>query len=478
MKELVKNTGIYIITSGFAQGLIFFLWVVLAWWLVPEQIGLYALVMFIIEFFSAFNIFGLDSAITRFYYGKESIASIFSNALVILVASSFCSALLFSLTARVIPLVITGLSDILNKNLLLFSSIIFTNTLVNFSLAHYSALKKSLAYAKIQLSKVLVFCLLAVIFVRFGWGILGVFYALLLSSLGTAILFVTNVKDLVSFNLTSTKIIKYLLSYAFPMMLYLTFSIIISYFSRFLLDRYTNLSTLGVYSFFLTLTLQVNGLWSSFNRAWTPEIFSQFLVDKKRALDNVKFMVFFSCFFYLIVMAAIIILGNLFLFKLIFKEIYLSNIYLFYIILLVPFFTGIYTAAYPLYYYENRTKRILAISLAVSGVNILLSLFLVKAFGLRGAAISYLTVIILYVIVYLLAFKKAMKIPPEIINWTFFLSALMAFAVGILLKSRSSVLFVIFIIFAAVLAYIFGDLSKKKYLLFNLVNELKHKLIS
>ena len=472
-KELIKNTGIYIIISFFDQALIFLLWIILAWWLAPSQIGIYALVLFIIEFFSAVNLFGLNAAIMRFYYAEKSVSSILSNALTVFLCSSFLSLLLFFFLAKFIPFFIPGLSNILEENLFLFLAIIFTNSIVNFAIAHYTALKKAILYAKLQLLKLSFFCFFSLIVVYFGFGILGIFYALLFSSLLVAILFLNDERKMLSLRVISFQTMKDITSYGFPLMLYTSLGVVMVYFSRLLLDRYTDLTTLGVYSFFLMLTLQINGLWSSFNRAWTPEVFSKFLEDKRKAVENVKFTVFLLSFGYLLAFAFLIILGELFLFKLLFKEIYLSNIYLFYILLLGPLFNGIYIAAYPLYYYENKTKRILFISLLLSGINILLTFFMVKFFSQIGAAISYFLMSTLDSIFYLVAFKKIMKIPSEIIGWTFLLSALMILNIGILLKTSSSFLFLISIILAAVLAYKIGNLSQKKYLFLDILRDIK-----
>ena len=255
-------------------------------------------------------------------------------------------------------------------------------------------------------------------------------------------------------------------------MLYCVLGVVVTYFGRLLLDRYTDLANLGVYSFFLMLTLQVNGLWSSFNRAWTPEIFSKFLEDRKKAIENVEFMVFFSSFVYLLAIAAFIIIGKLFLFKLLFKEIYLSNIYLFFVLLLVPLFTGIYMAAYPLYYYENRTKMILLITILLSGITIFLTLFMVRLFGSMGAALAFFVVTMLTPPIYFFAFKKIMQIPSRIINFSLFIAGLMLVNVVIFLKTSSSVLFLIFIIFGVALAYKMGNLSKKKYLFFDFLRNI------
>ena len=475
-KELIKNTGIYIIISFFDQALIFLLWIALAWWLAPAQIGIYALVLFVIEFFSAVNLFGLNAAIMRFYYVKKSVSSILSNALIVFLCSSFLSLLLFFFLAKFIPLFIPGLSNILEENLFLFLAIIFTNSIVNFAIAHYTALKKAILYAKLQLLKLSFFCFFSLIVVYFGFGILGIFYALLFSSLLVVILFLNDERKMLSLRVISFQTMKDITSYGFPLMLYTSLGVVMVYFSRLLLDRYTDLTTLGVYSFFLMLTLQVNGLWSSFNRAWTPEVFSKLSEDKEKAIENVKLMAFLSSFFYLLVLALLIIFGELFFFKILFKEIYLSNLYIFYILLLGPLFSGIYTATYPLYYYKEKTKIILFLSLILSSVNIVLTFFMIKFFGQNGAALSFFIATMLMTIVYLFTFKKIVQIPRQIINWVLLLSGLMTISVLIFLKTFSSILFLLFIIFGIFLVYRIGNLNKQKYLFINLLKGAKEKL--
>lgn len=473
--EFVKNTSIYVIIDFLVRGLTFLLWIVLAWFLDSSQIGVYALSLFLIEFFSTINILGLNAVIMRFYYHKDRI-SILSNALVVFLCSSFIVLSLFIFTFQWIPFLITGLSNFLKENFYLFLSIIFTTSIANIASIHYVTLKKTSFYSKLQLLKILLLSLTSFSLVYFGFGIQGVFFAHLLSTLAVAILFIMKERKCMSMRFVSPRVLKNITNYGFPLMLKASLGILVVYFGRILLDRYTNLATLGVYSFFLMFTLEINKLWSSFNQAWTPKIFSEFLEDREKVIKNVEFMTFLLSFLYLLTIALFIVIGELFLFKLIFKEIYLTDIYLFYILLLVPLFSGIYIVSYPLYYYESRTKRVLLISFLISGFDILLTFFVVRAFGQKGAALSVFIMSILSTFIYLLTFKKLMQIPAKIINWTFLLSVLMILSVGILLKTLSPVLFLIFVISGAILAYKIGRLSERKYLFLDLLKEMKEKV--
>lgn len=73
--ELIKNSIMYVVVNSLAKGLTFLIWIVLGWWLAPSKIGLYALVMFIIQFFSTISIFGLGSVI-RWYINDGEIQKI------------------------------------------------------------------------------------------------------------------------------------------------------------------------------------------------------------------------------------------------------------------------------------------------------------------------------------------------------------------------------------------------------------------
>ena len=299
-------------------------------------------------------------------------------------------------------------------------------------------------------------------FVFFGFGILGLFYSLLFSSLVITGLFLFYERDKFAFKMTSLTVAKELTSYAFPLMLYITIGITINYFGRIVLERYVSLQALGIYSFFLIFTLQVNGLWSSFNRAWTPEIYSRFSDNKKKVYENIKSVVVLSCFLYLLLFITFIVAGKLFLFNLLFKNIYISNINVFYILLIGPLFTAIYTAAYPLYYYEKKTKKVLFISVLLAVSNVVLTFFMVKLFNQVGAAISFSFMSAATALIYLGAFKKSMGIPSEIIHLTVSLIGIMALAVVIFLRTSSTFLFLGTLSLGVVAVYRIGNLFRNR----------------
>jgi len=258
-------------------------------------------------------------------------------------------------------------------------------------------------------------------------------------------------------------------------MLYSTLGTVVMYIGRIFLDRYASLSTLGVFGFFLAMALQVAAIWATFNRAWTPEIFSQLKENKERALDNVKTMVFLSSFFYSLLFIFLIILKQSGFLGLFLEPVYLSNIYILYILLLGPLFTGIYTAAYPLFYYKKKTKIILLVSVILNLADIALTFFMVKTLGQTGAALSYFISSVLSLFVLLLVFKKDMEISSDIIKWSLFVLLLSCIGIGVFLETSSGVLLLVVFGIIAFFAYKFGSISKKYYLLGSVLAGIKSK---
>lgn len=476
-RQLLKNTGTYMLTGFAGQGLVLVLWVILARWLPPEEIGIYSLCVFLIEFFSVLCMFGMDSAITRFYHSRETLIAVLNNALVIFISGNILVLIFFMVTSPFIPFLIPSVSDLLKTNLFLIAGVIFTNTLANFALVHYSALRKASTYGKLQFFKVVLFFSLSLLFVHFGYGIPGILFAFFVSSLVVALFFFTCEYETVSVKTVTPYLLKDILIYGFPLLLYSGSNVIVSYFGRLLLDRYTDLATLGVYSFFLSLTLQMNGLWSSFNRAWTPEIFANFAADKKKAMDQITTMGYAVSFLYLVAVGIFILAGKLFLFEFLFQGVYLANINLFYILLLAPLFTGIYTVTYPLFYYENKTVKVFSLSFGLAIFNIGLTFFMVKFYSQTGAALSYLFVSIVTVFIYIFTFRKSMSIPNEILRWSALLSMLIVLSVLIILIVDSFFLFIVAILCGVLMSYHLGKMSQQHQALWRFIKEMKNRLL-
>jgi len=480
MNSLAKNTAFYFITSLAAQGMIFLLWIILAWYLNPSQIGVYSLAMFVVELFGIVSLFGLAPALARFYYadnnGESNAVRVFANSFLIFLISSLLSLLLFIACINLISFLIPDIAEVLKNNIVLLAGLIVANSAVELILSNYTALKKAVVFSKFHLARIILFFVLSLAFISFEKSIVSIFLAFFVSSLAVIVYFFLKEKKLISFKTIDKNLILQIASYGFPLMLYGFLGIVVLYFSRIILSWHVDLHSLGIYSFFLTIVLQINGLWNTFNRAWTPEIFHSISKDKDKAVEQTAFMVFFSSFIYLLAIFFIMAAGELFLFKMIFKDIYFLNRMILYILLIGPVFTGIYISIYPLCYYRKKSSKILAVSTFVSVLNILLVVLLVSAFSVLGAALSYLAASALTALVYVLAFKKDAGIPSRVIFWTVFLSLFLSAGTLLFVATEAVWLFLPIILLGCVISFKAGRISEKKTLLLDIFKELKLKI--
>lgn len=432
---LAFNTLVYICSGFVNQASLFLFWIFVSRAIPPSDIGLYALIVFIIEFFGAFAVFGLDSAITRFYYTDNKIESVLTSSCLIFLIACLVTSLLFFLLADFIFIIIPELRPFFESHSLLILSIVIASSFANLILVHYSSLKKSLMYAILLLLRTASFCLASAILVKIGWGLEGVVCSLLISAVAVILVYAVKERNLIVPDSVSGAAVWELLAYGSPLMAYSLFAVVVTYFGRVMLNNVADLATLGIYNLFFMITLQINGVWSSFNRAWTPTMFDNFLQNREGAVDDIRSFIFKSSIIYLAVLMLFVFLGELFFFKYLFKPEYLEKIPLFYVLLTAPIFSGIYTATYPLFYYEKRTIRILVISSLISCLTIIISALLISKFSQTGAAVSYLLSSILAPILYFMGFRKHIALPDGVIFLTYLLSALMILSAMVLIKT-------------------------------------------
>lgn len=418
VRSFRKNIFMYLSTNILVKVLTFVLWFIFARIIEPAEIGKYALAMSLIEIISVFCLWSSDSSLLRFNQKVQS-QSVFTNSLFILVISSFvflCFFKIFSTFLFHLSPSFVFISES-SRCIALVIAIIFLNSLTNLLSVHYTSLGSSFIYSKLQITQSIVFMIVSLFLLMKGWGFVGLLYARIVSLLIPVAGALYDERSLLKFNYLSKDILSKLLRYGTP----LTFSTIIgvfsSYLGRFLLDRYTNLSLLGVYSFFLMISTNIHMLFHGFNQAWTPKIF--FEKDRTDSSDTNKKclnLIYIFIFSYLTGLFLVLLAGDTFLFKLVLKTKYLDSINIFYILLLGPLFSGISIILYPLIYFEQKTNRIFYISFVMSIFNLLCTFIAVKYFSVEGAAWSYFLINVFSVFVNLVMFRSIINFWQELFS--------------------------------------------------------------
>ena len=245
-------------------------------------------------------------------------------------------------------------------------------------------------------------------------------------------------------------------------MIYGIIGVISLYSSRIFLEKKLGMSSMGVFGYFLVISLQINGFWSSFNKAWSPEVYS-----KLKTNESKKFIfdiMYFISFLYLLILSLASIIFNKFLWKLLLKQEYMSNINVLLILLLFPIFTSIYTVFYPLFYYKKNTTLIIFISAITMVINLTLLYSSINYFGIIGAAVGTVFGSAINLFLYILFFKKITEINFNFIVWLTTITLGVIVAIFLLLNFNHYY-FEAIILILAIFTFIKGSLKNYCFLI-------------
>ena len=278
------------------------------------MIGGYNISNYYIDLFSVIILLGGDSVILRYYYIHDSKDLVLKNVIAIIIFTYIISILIFS--CLLFFNIVTP--PLFFKNLFPQIALVFLlNSFVNIFLIHLNAIKNAKLYVTLQFLKSFFFCLFTIILSKIGLGIDALLYSLIASMLIFLFLFFKkNSINYWSNNIDKKLIIKFI-KYGLPLCAYSIMGVFSLYTSRLVIQKYMNLQSLGIYSFFLVLILQLNGLLTSFNKAWTPDVFSRITkIDENEfvfELSKLVLVIFLSIYI------LIIFFVNIFFFYFLFK---------------------------------------------------------------------------------------------------------------------------------------------------------------
>ncbi|MEK6744570.1 MAG: oligosaccharide flippase family protein [Nitrospirota bacterium] len=466
MNGLIKRTATYLISGLISQGAIFCLWLTLPWLLTPAEVGYVTLALFVIEVLTLLGMMGMDSALIRFASQPDdrrktlTIATAISGVGLIIVAVLTYTALHISIPF----LVNTVLWVSSHYGLVLIA--VAANVAWNLFQSYQLAARQAREYAVFQVVRALVYLSLAVgALTLLAKDASTVIWAATVSSIGVLSLLVRKA-SLPSFSgdVFQKKEIGLIMRYGFPLMLYGLLGVGLTYTQRLVLDHYADVSVLGVFGFFNVIAIQLNGLWASINKSWTPEFFILIKENKERAIRLLQGMLSLVCVVYPMLLAAYVVLGETIINEMVFPAAYAAQAEIFYLLLLAMLFTGVYTVAYPLYYYDLRTRRILGISLFLAVANMGLSVVLIRLWGIVGAAVSYLILAVMTLWTYMIVFR----------DWTggwhrtavllVVVTVMVGGAATLLVATHSSWMFVASLLTISVVAWLLGGVFAKPML--------------
>ncbi|HDT12142.1 MAG TPA: hypothetical protein ENO01_00640, partial [Candidatus Marinimicrobia bacterium] len=398
LRKLGSQTLVYGAGYITARMLNFFLLPFYSHVFLPAEYGVASLVFSGIAFLNIIYHYGLDSAFLRFYTkkGNYSRKEAFSAAFFSLLISGAAFSLVLYLNANFISRIFLG-SDEYGMLIRLGSGILFLDTLVNIPLHTLRMDNKAITFTTINIANVLLNMSLNIWLIRFkGFGLSGIFIANISASFLSLILLSPVLKQNLKTVINST-LYKKMLRFGLPFVPGGIASMILELIDRYMLRIMTDYETVGIYSAGYKLGIFMMIVVMGYKFAWQP-----FFLNK--AEDPEAPVVFARVFSVFNVLMAFVFLGvTLFIHEFItlrlfgtplFGEDYWRSESIVPIILGAYIFLGMYINFLPSIYFSEKTGVIPLISGSAALLNIILNFFLIRFYGMIGAAwatfLSYL----------------------------------------------------------------------------------------
>ena len=389
-KALFRNSFIYSLTTFVQKGLVFLLLPLYTHYLPPHEYGIVTVMLAISFISSAFFTFGLDSAILRFYYDAKQDTQEFKKLFgTLLIALFFISLTVFVLAVTAFSPVVQFFMDNIPfypYAYLGFGIVVF-QPLYNLCLAFLQAKHQAASYSFLSFMYFIInigFMILFVVILRMGaiGYLLAILVAQVLSSV--AGLWILRNEFVFKFQI---QFLKAAMRYSMPLIPHSVASQAAGYADRIIINKLLSTSMAGVYHLGYVLSMPIEVLTFSINRAYTPLFFKQ-VEEKKEDLSEVVDIALVITLIYLFFSTAL----ALFSFEIVswfFSENFLSAYKV------IPFIsfsfanTGLYYLFSTVLFYDKTLTKFVPVSTVIAGITIIaLDLILVPKIGFLGAGIA------------------------------------------------------------------------------------------
>ncbi|WP_320128503.1 oligosaccharide flippase family protein [uncultured Sphaerochaeta sp.] len=413
-KKVLKNSLIYTFNNILLKAFNFLLLPLYTAFLTTTDYGVTNLLASFSSVSTYIIAFSLYSAIIRFYadykQDPEKVKTFFGTIICFVFLSGCVFFILALLLRKVLSLFLFQGIDFYPSVFMALIALIFTSlyTLYQNILKGMQEAKKS---ALVSISYFLLQVLLNIVFVAFlRWGANGVLLSLVISSTFACIWMLIDLKrlHLVRFCIDKT-ILKETLRYSIPIIPHNLSTQIAQFVSRVFINGTSSLATVGLFSLASRFGSLADLIQSSVNAAFQPWFYEQMNkkgVDREQIVELSNVLVWFYSFLFLCVglfcqelislMASSQYQESWKLVPLIVITFSIKTPYYFYINIL--------------FYYKKASKYIFTATVSSSLVNVVLSYFLIKKYGMYGSVAADAISMVLRVGIIVLIANKFTKI--------------------------------------------------------------------
>ena len=410
-RKLFSNSMIYVLSLLFNKGLTFLLLPVLTFYLTKEDYGVLGLVTAISTMASIYvGFFPSGFLLARFaQYGKEKMAEYMHHILLLTIA-----------TTSLVLLILIGFQHYLlpehleNKTILMVVITLYAMFTIFFRFIDtlLQVEQNAIKFAVLQtLQSVGSLGLGLVLIIEFSYGWKGKYYAELLILFFVfiyAIYYIVK-NQYYKYN-TDYKKLKELFVFLFP----LTFSVLGLYLmgtiDRIFISNMLGLESAGIYNVAITMAIIINMIYDAISKALNPILYENLVINQKDSrIKIVKLIYLYS--FVCIAIFALFVLILPYVFHLMVNGKFEEALILIPILAVGFTFEGLRKVLEAPLVFKHKVKSLAAITLIAGLINIILNYFLIKIYGINGAAYATLiSFLVLYIISFILVVKE-IKLP-------------------------------------------------------------------
>lgn len=409
LKNISKHTIIYAIGGIITNGGNLLLLPIYTRFLTPSEYGIVGSVAILSTLIISILGLGLSGAITRFYFDSKDKSNwksfLGSISVFVLLFGFIVTILLLLIGGPILDLVFVSVR--FNPYLRIGILISYFGIFPLIPLALIQAKSKALKYRMLTtISFLLLTCFMLLFVVGMKQGALGALKAQLLSNSAMAFYYGYYLIKESSLRINKNHIIS-ALKFSVPIMIYTILGIAAEMSSRYLVERFTNLSDFGLYSFALLYSSGLTLIASSTNMAWVP-IFYKYALDPKSKYIYGQYGLYYICG-----MCGVGLGMSLFskeIISIIASESFHEAGMIIPILVLSCLLNScIWTLAVNPIFFKKKTIHLLWITGTSTGICILFGVLLIPNFGILGASVSLL---LSNIILVSLAFIISLKLYP------------------------------------------------------------------
>lgn len=410
---MIKNIGFYTILNLLNSAIPFLLLPVLTNYLSKEQFGIIDIFNISSSIIAPLIGLNIGASIIRFYYDKElNFARFVFNAILFLCFSGFIFVIIAFFIFQNVN--IFSANDGSSSYIILYAVIYsLFSQICEVLLSIWRAKQKPLYFGVFRITKTALDLGVSVVLIasfNLGWG--GRVFTATLVSIVFAVVCVFILRRIKLFEIKlDLEYIKQGVYYSAPLVIHSISGYLISFSDRFIIMKFGGLKDVGTYAVAYQIGLIMSFISNSFNQAWTPFLFSKLAEGNKSALIKIHKVNYFY-FMAMICLALLIYLCVPFIYRTFIDEKFKVSANVVLWVLLGYALNGMYKMVVNYLFYFKKTKMLALITLLSAILNIILSWYLIKLYGIIGAAyatfISFLFMFFLVYFMYIRKYKKLM----------------------------------------------------------------------